>query len=152
MSHDLQQAITHVLQQDSKILDTLIVKLKQHKQLQQILAEHIEAKLASHCEVANYDNNCLTVLTDSALWATQFRFQIPELTKKLQQHPQLYHLKHVQCKIRPSKTARPLIETKPTQPVQRLSSETADIILEAAKTIKHDKLKAVMQKIAKNII
>jgi hypothetical protein len=152
MSNDLQQAITHVLQQDSKVFSALIGKLKQHKQLQQILIEYLEPKLATHCEIANHENNCLIVLTDSALWATQFRFQIPELLTKLKQHPKLYDLKHIYCKIRPTSATRPTQKTPEPPAVQRLSSATAQMILDTASSIKHDKLKAIMQKIAKNTI
>jgi hypothetical protein len=149
MSHDSQQAITHVLQQDSKVLDALMQKLKQHKQLQQILTEYLDAKLITHCQVANLDNGCLIILTDSALWATQFRFQIPDLLAKLRQHPQLYHLKHIYCKIRPAQHIRRIPEIDQA-PMPRLSLETAQMILETADTIKHDKLKTIMQKIAQN--
>ena len=149
MSHDSQQAITHVLQQDSKVLDALMLKLKQLKQLQQILSEYLDSKLINHCQVANLDNGCLIILTDSALWATQFRFQIPDLLAKLRQHPQLYHLKHIYCKIRPAQNVRRIPEAS-EPPMSRLSLETSQMILDTASTIKHDKLKTIMQKIAKN--
>jgi hypothetical protein len=149
MSHDSQQAITHVLQQDSKVLDALMLKIKQHTQLQQILAEYLDAKLINHCQVANLDNGCLIILTDSALWATQFRFQIPDLLAKLRQHPQLYHLKHIYCKIRPAPARRQIPEAN-QMPMPRITVATSHMIMEAANTIQHDKLKAIMQKIAKN--
>jgi hypothetical protein len=149
MTQDSQQAITHVLQQDSKVLETLLFKLKQLKQLQQIVAEYLEPKLSTHCQVANLTSNCLIIITDSAIWATQFRFQIPSLLPKLQQHPQFYYLKNILCKIRLATTEQGGRE--PVQPViERLSSETAQIILDAAKLIKHSPLKNIMQKIAKN--
>lgn len=149
MSHDSQQAITHVLQQDSKILDTLLCKLKQLKQLQAILTESLEAKLASHCLVANLENDCLIVITDSALWATQFRFQASQLLLKLRLHPQLFNLRNVECKIRPRNNQKSL--DLALKPVQRISSATAQIILESCQNIAYAPLKNIMEKISRNI-
>jgi len=150
MSQDSQQAITHVLQQDSKILHDLLLKVKHLKQLSNILAEHLDAKLASHCQVVNLDNHCLIVITDNAIWATQFRFQIPNLLPKLRQHPLLYQLKTINCKIRPTTGQYQIPEAHQPPVMLRISPRTAEMILAAASTIKHDKLQAVMQKIAEH--
>ncbi len=145
MSHDSQQAISHVLQQDSKVLDTLLQKTRQLAQLQQILSQHLDQKISKHCQVANLDNGALIILTDSAPWATQFRFQISDLLPKLRQHPEFHHLKHIQCKIRPQVRHIP---DAPEAPMRSLSPATAEIILAAADSIKHDRLKTIMEKIA----
>lgn len=151
MTQDSQQAITHVLQQDSKVLSTLFDKLKQLKQLNQLLAEYLDAKLVTHCQVANLENGSLIVITDNAIWATQFRFQIPDLLPKLRQHPALYHLKNIACKIRPAQGKRQIPEAEQPRPMPRLSINTAEIILATASSIKHDKLQAVMRRIAEHI-
>jgi hypothetical protein len=145
MSLISQQAIPHVLQQDSQILQTLLEKLKQLQQLDALLAEHLDPRLASHCQVATLENNCLIVITDNAIWATQFRFQAPTLLPKLRQHPQLYALKNISCKIRPKHNVD---LPKPERPVARLSLETAAIITETAQSIPHQGLQAIMLKIA----
>jgi hypothetical protein len=140
-----QQAITHVLQQDSRILETLIGKLKHLKQIEQLLNGHLDDKLAKHYQIANLENNCLTVITEKAIWATQFRFQIPQLLNQLRQHPEFYQLKHIYCKIQPKNhPSKPANVT----PMPQLSAETAAIVLETAKTIRHEKLQAIMNRIA----
>jgi len=68
---------------------------------------------------------------------------------KLRQHPQLYHLKHIYCKIRPANSHHQLPEAA-QPPMPRISLETAQIILDSTNTIKHDKLRIIMQNIAKN--
>ena len=103
--------------------------------------------MAAHCQVANLENNHLVVITDSALWATQFRFQIAALLVKLQQHPELSHLKNISCKIRPS-IKNQIPEAPETESMPRLSLQTAEMILTAAKTVHHEGLKAILQKIA----
>jgi hypothetical protein len=150
MSKDSQQVITHVLQQDSSLLQGILDKLKHFKDLHTILAQYLDTKLAAHCQVVNMENGHLVIITDSALWATQFRFQIPALLPKLQKHEPLSSLKNISCKISPSsKTQIP--EAPHTAMMPRLSLQTAEMILTAAKTINHDKLKLILQKIAKNI-
>jgi hypothetical protein len=148
MSQGYQQAITHVLQQDSKVLGVLLEKLNQLSQINQILAQYLDPKLAPHCIVANYENHCLSVITHSAIWATQFRFQIPTLQTKLVEHADLTELRSITCKIIPAIGQRE--DSKQSRIVPKLSLQTADIIRDTAKNIKHDKLRLIMCKIAKN--
>lgn len=147
MSQDSQQAISHVLQQDSKVLDFLMVKLKRLQELQNILSGFLDKKLVQHCEVANLENNCLTIITDTALWATQLRFQIADLLGELRKNPELCALREIRCKVRPKKNQKPEPQH---DPVQRLSQAAAKNVLETAKHIKHDSLKLIMEKIAQN--
>jgi hypothetical protein len=149
MSQESQQAIMHVLQQDSPVLSSLLGRLKYLNELQAVLNHHLDAKLANRCLVANFENACLTVITNSALWATQFRFQKPTLIQKLIAHSEFSQLKDIVCKIRPAPNKREV--PAPSRPMPALSTHSARLILVAAKTIKYDKLQAIMEKIAKNI-
>jgi hypothetical protein len=148
MSQESQQAIMHVLQQDSPVLTSLLGRLKFLNDLQVVLNQHLDTKLANRCLVANFENGCLTVITNSALWATQFRFQKPTLIQKLSAHPEFSQIRDIVCKIRPAPNKREV--TVPTNQMQPLSQRSAQLILLAAKTIKHEKLQAIMEKIAKN--
>ena len=147
MSHDSQQAISHVLQQDSQIIDGVLLKLKQLRDLQNILHGYLDKKLAPHCQVANYENNSLCVITATALWATQLRFQIPNLLTQLRRHDELKTIVELRCKIRPK---QPAPQPREYPAVERLSLETSLILLETAKNIKHPSLKMIMEKIAQN--
>ncbi|MDR3492025.1 MAG: DciA family protein [Gammaproteobacteria bacterium] len=148
MSQSSQQAITHVLQQDSKLLNTLLAKIHQLNSLQQLLCESLDAKLAQHCQIANLENGSLIILTDSAIWATQIRFQAGDLLAKLRLHPLLHHLKNISCITRPA----PVKQQEPAvKPMPRLSTHTAELIKNSADTIQHDKLKTALNKIAQHI-
>jgi hypothetical protein len=148
MSKDSQQAITHVLQQDSLEFNAFLNKIKQLNQLQLIFNKCINAKTAQFYQVASLEKGLLTILTESANWATQLRFQVGDLLGALRQHPELYHLKNISCIVRPSK--RKQLNEPPLQAVSKLSSFSAEVILDAAKTIQHTKLKAILEKIAKH--
>lgn len=148
MSQGSQQAITHVLQQDSKVLGTLLHKLGHLAKLNQILAENVDKKLAPYCQVANYANEVLTVITPNAIWATQIRFLLPILLTKLQQHPEFSQIKNIICKISPQNAPYlspepPVIRTMP-----KLSAATAKMVLDTASMIKHEKLQTILQRIA----
>jgi hypothetical protein len=142
MSQESQQAIMHVLQQDSPVLSSLLGHLKYLNELQAVLNQHLDAKLADRCLVANFENACLTVITNSALWATQFRFQKPTLIQKLNAHPEFSQLRDIICKIRPAPNKREV--PAPVHAMLPLSPHSARLILLSAKTIKYEKLQAIM--------
>lgn len=148
MSGDAQQALTHVLQQDSQVLGSLLDKLSHLKHLNKILSDQLDPKLVTHCQVANYENTLLVILTHNAIWATQFRFQIPQLVTKLRQYPEFKDLKNIQCKLIPTTYTRQIPEAHKTQAMPLLSLQTSQLILDLASNIKYDKLREVMKRIA----
>ena len=149
MSLDPQQAISHVLQQDSPALGNVLHKINQLRDMQQILSTYLTDKLAPHCKIANFEQNCLVVITDTALWATQFRFQTPTLLTQLRQHEILASLQEIQCKIRPPLRPDKISETTQTPSLlTRLSKQTALALIATAQTIKYNSLKKIMEKIA----
>ena len=150
MSQSSQQAVTHVLQQDSKVLDSLLNKLNQLTRLNSILAASLEEKLIPHCQVANYANDSLTVIVYNAIWATQFRFLIPSLIPRLRNEPELAQLKNIVCKITPQIGLREAPSSQVIRLMPKLSFASAEIILHTAQSIKHEKLKSVMERLAKN--
>ncbi len=148
MSQESQQAIMHVLQQDSPVLSSLLARLKYLNGLQTVLNQHLDAKLANRCLVANFENACLTVITNSALWATQFRFQKPTLIQELNTHAEFSQLRDIVCKIRPAPNKREVAVADHSMPP--LSPHSARLILLSAKTIKYEKLQTIMEKIAQH--
>jgi hypothetical protein len=131
-------------------LQGILDKLQLFKDLHAILAQYLDSKLAAHCLVTSMVNGHLVVITHSALWATQFRFQIPSLIPKLQTHAPFSALRNITCKISPS-SKNQIPEAPPERAMERLSPQTSELIMTAAKTIQNEKLKAILQKIAKNI-
>lgn len=120
------------------------------KKLNQIFAENLESHIAKHCEVVKFEKNCLFVIVENGNWTTQLRFQIPDLIKKLQNHFELQNLNGIICKTRPHHTLTK-VEKPPKRTMSRLSKETAEQILETAKSIQDEKLKTVLEKIAQLI-
>lgn len=92
---------THILKQDSRVLQNLLVKLDELKKLNDLFAQHLEPALAKHCHVVRYEKHCLIVLVDNATWGTQLRFRTPELVNQLHQHPVFENLGAICSKVRP---------------------------------------------------
>lgn len=140
--------VNHILKLEHKALQTLMGKLNELKKLNQLLAQY-DPEIAKHCQVIKLEQNCLFVLVDSGNWTTQLRFQIPTLLSKFSKHPGLERLSGIICKTQPSYTAF----SKPDKTARKaayLTPETAENILETAKTIQDVKLKAIMEKIARH--
>lgn len=148
MSEASQQAITHVLQRDSDILAPLLAKVNQLSQLNRLMTLYLDTALAKHCQVASYELNHLVIITELAIWSTQFRFQIPDLLVKLRQHDEFRGLKNIQCKVSPARHEPKVPEAYQEQAMPRLSLESASVVLALAKTIPHEGLSEVMKKIA----
>src|SRR5690349_16336157 len=136
--------IHHYLQRDSKTLGSLLNKLTQLKQWNQILQNCLgdEAHIMDHCQIVNVSGNSLIAIADSPHWLTRLRFHIPDLLPKLREHKGLEHIKAICCKAQPGihhtkskKTARKRLTLKP---------ETAYLMLENAKKTKDEKIKAIL--------
>jgi hypothetical protein len=149
MTETPKDTLKHALQHQNSLLGGIIKKLQEIKNLQNILDAVLEPKLAAACQVATLENDCLTLITHSALWATRFRFQIPQLLEKLKNTETLQSLKTIHCKIMPRQQSAAESGIYEVAPMQSLSPATAKLIIEAAQTIKDEKLKAVMEKISR---
>ena len=148
MTDNTETALRHALQHKNNSLDTLFMKLKELQELQKILNSLLEPKLAAACQVVSVENNIMTVMTHSALWATRFRFQAPQLLDQLKTYESLKELKNIFCKIAPKHIITAENIPSISEPMESLSPATAKFILDAAQTIKDSKLKSVMEKIS----
>lgn len=140
----------HALKQESKLLQHILSKLDVLQKYHQFLTRYLEPEVAKHCEVAKFDKNCLIVIVDNGNWATQLRFQIPELLVNLRRHPGLENLSGIVCKTRPKVEpgARP---GKKSVRMAKLTAATAENIGRTAESITHGGLRAVLKKIAGNL-
>lgn len=139
----------HVLKQDSKTLQTLMGKLAVLEQIHSLLLAHLEPELGRHCQVAKFEKNCLFVIVENGNWATQLRFQVPDLMAKLRLQPGFENLGGIICKTRPSLQMMDP-QKKQKRMVKKLSAETAAQILENAQLIQDPKLRKILERIAGN--
>lgn len=130
----------------SRQLSQLIEKAEELIKIEQVVQTYFDPDLTQHCHVANLRNDCLIIAIDNAAWATQLRFMIPRLLEQLKIEPLLKKLKKIEYFILPDDTER---KDRIEQP-KNLSKENALLIDEIAKTISHEKLRKVLERLAEN--
>lgn len=141
----------HVLKHHNKALQSILLKVEQLRELNQLFAQHLPAETIKHCEIVKFEKNCLFVLVDSGNWTTQLRFQIPELMEKLRKHPSLAQLNGIICKTRPHHSLSK-IQKPPIRTVKRLSNQSSEAILAIAQKINDKNLQTILTKIACHLI
>lgn len=126
-------------------LSFLLEKTQFLLKLQEIFNSFVTEALAQHCIVANYEKETLVLLTDSASWSTKIRFQTPELLKQLKTTKPFSEIKKIKCKIRPKENE--IVHTQKQKPMN-ISDENAQTIKTIANTIKDERLRESLLKLA----
>ena len=139
--------VKHALLNESNALGAILQKAAFLASLQALFNRYVEKNTAKHCHVANLSNQRLIVITDSGNWATQLRFQIPDLIKKLREHDILKDLQAICCKTRPA--MHDAIKPK-TRNMPKLSSSASSALSKNSNDIRDERLKNIMQRIAKH--
>src|SRR5262249_17496114 len=93
--------INHVLKNENKTLQAILAQTNHLQALNSLFAKHLTPEFAKHCRVAKYERDCLIVIVENGNWATQLRFQIPDLLTRLRQYPLLQNLNGIVCKTIP---------------------------------------------------
>lgn len=137
----------HVLNHENKALQSILGKVQELQHYNSLLEKYLDPEVAKNCKVVRFDKNCLFVLVENGNWATQLRFQVPDLMSKLRKYPELSNLSGVICKTRPSPTLLSSYKTQ-SRTVSFLSHQTADSILKTAKTLTDIRLRKILEKIA----
>ncbi|MHB1948120.1 MAG: DUF721 domain-containing protein [Gammaproteobacteria bacterium] len=137
----------HVLKHENKSLQGLMGQLNELQELNALLTEHLDPEIAKHCQVVKFEKNCLFVIVDNGNWATQLRFNIPDVMARLRQTTKLKNISGIICKTRPNPHLTKSSKVK-KRVVTGLSADAAKQILETAKTIKDDKIRKMLEKIA----
>jgi len=123
--------------------------------LNEKLHKHLAPSLSSHCNVANYSDETLTVNADTSAWASKLRYCIPDILKFAKLECGLTNLKTVRVKVSPihykvnqSETGQSKFsDTNPARKV-RLSKKSAIFIKNIAKTINDPELRKSILKIS----
>lgn len=129
---------------ESRQFSFLLQKAQRLTDTGSLLQGLLPAPLNEHITVANTHHNTLILEVESAVWATQLRFYIPELLKKLQLIPEMSFLKEVSFYVRPGEREIPPLEKKGPM----MSLRSADLLREIADSIEDPALKEAMRKLA----
>lgn len=144
------------LQEKSSELAPLFTKFRHLESLNQRFGLLLDPKVREYCQVADYANQRLIVITANASIAMDLRFKMTQLLIDFKQDPLLKEIRAIEFKVRPP--FRPQLPTDtPTgmaqhhsKKMQPISEKTAETIREMAKSISDPALREIMEKIAKN--
>ena len=59
----------------------------------------LDEDLKDHCSVGSFNNGCLLMVVDNAVWASQLRYVLPELRDKLRKDAGIYQLSSIKISI-----------------------------------------------------
>jgi hypothetical protein len=147
-----KSSIALFLQHEGNTLHVLLAKLKQLKIWNSWLNECLpeQVLLLEHCRIVGLDGASLIVIADNPHWVTRFRFFIPQLVVALRKYSDLKNIQSICCKVRPPLHFSSVKKPKRTRLI--ISENTAECLRETANKIQHEKLKNVLESIAKRAI
>ena len=141
--------INKVFEDASDELANLITRTRQINRLTHILRRHLDDQLAKHCYVGNIQKPILTILVDSASWATRLRFVAPDLIGKLSEDNQAFKdIERINIKIlTPSQEKADAAQKQGPQ----MNPDNARGIRSLAETIEDPDLQRALNKLARHV-
>ena len=143
----LSRSVDKVLQEANSELAILVTRTRQIRGLTEQFRGLLEQDLAPYCYIGNIEKNQLTVMVDSAAWASKFRFVSQSILPSLQAlNPSFSKVKAIQVKI----LTQPY-EPEP-RPYQRpeLNQENADGLLTLAENVDDENLQEALTRLARH--
>jgi len=133
-----------ILTQQNPLLRGIIQKSYQLVALNQQVKKYLTPQLAQHCNVANLEQGCLTIAAESSAWATQLRYLKGDLLHQLRTKEHLYHLRTIQCIIKPIRNEI----VKKTRKAKPISAENLSKIKNTAAAVADDNLRQALLTLA----
>lgn len=98
----LDHHFDNIIQGGGSGLGLLLAKVKELAVYRDILTSLLDENLAAHCQVGNFKEGILVIISDSAAWASTLRYQTSQLLPALRKHNCFAGLKSIQIKVRPN--------------------------------------------------
>jgi len=136
----------------SEQLNNLCTHAKGIYALNEKLQKYLDPSLRSHCTVANYSDETLTVNAETSAWASKLRYCVPDILNYAKHECGLTRLKSVRIKVSPSHNKSVRSNLSSTRSVKKasLSKKSADFIENVATSIKDPALRKSILKISKH--
>lgn len=133
------------LLREHRPLQALLGAAQRLGKLQALVETQLEPAAREHCLVASWQDGCLLLLTSNGHWATRLHYQQRRLQRALQQLPEFAELQKIQIKVRPPNT--PVAYQSNSV---ELSAVAAESLQTAAEGISDPKLRAALERLARN--
>lgn len=142
------QNLLHPIDENSP-LSALLDKAKDLELLSQEVRSSLPSDLA-HGKVAGFEKGILTLIFESASYATRCRFCVPQLMTQLRQNPKWCGLRSVQIKVAFLEPVyQPQVEIEKPM-VLTISEKTADLLKNCADQIEDKGLKDILERMSKH--
>lgn len=128
-------------------LPMLSYKLQQLYYLNAYLVPFLDPALQPHVQVADYKETSLYFQISSSVWATKFRYSLPQLLAKIKTLPELKHIEQVHYFLASNDYNNINLKNEQNNPL-RLSQSNIQVIEETAKTVSDPDLKEALLRLA----
>ena len=113
------------------------------EKLNQTILPLLPESCHSHITTSNYDNQILTIIVDSPVWAARLRTQYKTIAKTLMSQLNL-EVKSVKIKFQQPVKIKPKIKKS----LPAISSESAELIRQTANNVDDEELKATLLRLS----
>jgi len=93
------KSFAEILSDPNSRIGRLIGKARELEKLTGLFRATLDTELAKHCTVGNFDGTQLSLVAESASWATQLRFSIPDIIKTLKVQPEFKNLSKIRVRV-----------------------------------------------------
>ncbi|MFV2059808.1 MAG: DUF721 domain-containing protein [Gammaproteobacteria bacterium] len=132
------------LSNSSDELERLITRAVAISHLNTRLHSILDNTLKNHCNIANFTDGKLILLTDSPAWISRLRYQIPSLLTHLQQLPEFQGLIQIKLRIQP-KYVEPKTRQLRREPISKIA---ASCLMTLADSVEEVELATVLRQLA----
>jgi hypothetical protein len=133
----------------ASVIGRLRLEAKKNYKLNKIFQSVLPEFLINHIALATIRNDLLVVSADSPIWATNMRYEMPNILSKLTQldnFPEINEIKIIQ-----SRTANARVTIIKKEQIPIASESVRDLLTGQASTLKNRKLQNALRRLAKNI-
>ncbi len=136
------KSLKQILGSKNPGMQELLQQTQKLRQLNAQLAYLLPLPLSLHCTAAGISNQTLTLLVESAAWATRLRLQTPSILKGLHH----FQIQALTVKIQPPQAApQTAARARP-----KMSESTSNLLNNLADVTNDPKLKLALLRLAKN--
>jgi len=135
------QSVKQVISSRNSGLKNLLHKSSKLDRLNQELAQQLPPPLSQHCTIASIENETLTLIVDSPVWASRARFQTQNIIRGMTK----FNVKSVNIKTK-------LAFNSPQPPKKhqtKMSAETSNLLIQLANTSSTPKLKQALLRLSR---
>ena len=134
----------------NRYLNTRLVEIcKRTLQLEELnlkLSEFLPATHQKHCHVGSFTHGCLVIVVSDPVWASELRYNIPELRDKLRKEAGIYQLSSIKLMVATSEAP----QTTKQLNTPKLSSNARQAIYSGGNQCDYQPLKNALLQLARS--